>query len=561
MTEDQLKYYQNFLCEQGYTSEVIGRDCLSIQFRFDEQTTNVACVIPRNFPYQFPIIRLTEGDAELFRGLPHQFADRSICLFNSADARPNFLNQDQLLLASVKKAESILREGISGTNMEDFQKEFLEYWDRKVRVEFRSFFDFPDHICRFTSKYIKEVNGTEYMLIAGSREKIEELSSKINHDKTADASPEYGLYIPLSKSIYSHEIQNEKDMWKAVAAGLNTSQRKLINAEMQALNNDCRLFVASIPGEDGKRTFFGWVGSRIKQLPGFRRNRVSPFVYWEMMKSSDLLKICAAQVTRCSQKYLFYRGSYGFERRFVSAAIIGCGSVGSELALQLSTMGTDRIILFDNDVLTIDNIARHNCGYSYIGVSKAHAVRYFLQDWNPNIVCESIVGDAFDSIHSHLEKINAMDCLFVAVGDMALEAYIMRMAERGEIRVPVVFLWVEPRCYACHMIYISKPAGAFDVLVDRETVTYRHTVVVDDGFIEHVPGCRTGYIPYSGLDVKQYLSRCLHTLSDLCVDPKLNGNYHMIWTGELSRARRESIRINDEFKETPDYSLVLKRFD
>ena len=65
--------------------------------------------------------------------------------------------------------------------------------------------------------------------------------------------------------------------------------------------------------------------------------------------------------------------------------IIGCGSGGSSLALQLVMSGLRNFTLIDKDVLEIENIIRHVCDRRFVGERKVDALEQVLLDRNPNI--------------------------------------------------------------------------------------------------------------------------------------------------------------------------------
>lgn len=64
--------------------------------------------------------------------------------------------------------------------------------------------------------------------------------------------------------------------------------------------------------------------------------------------------------------------------------IAGCGSGGSQVALQLVMSGVRNFTLIDNDVLEIENVIRHVCGIRYLGQQKADALADVLLDRNPD---------------------------------------------------------------------------------------------------------------------------------------------------------------------------------
>ena len=74
------------------------------------------------------------------------------------------------------------------------------------------------------------------------------------------------------------------------------------------------------------------------------------------------------------------------------AFIIGCGSVGSLIALELAKSGIGRFVLVDNDVLNFHNLCRHQCGIREVGSYKVEAVRDRILAINPMAQVETVVG-------------------------------------------------------------------------------------------------------------------------------------------------------------------------
>lgn len=65
--------------------------------------------------------------------------------------------------------------------------------------------------------------------------------------------------------------------------------------------------------------------------------------------------------------------------------IAGCGSGGSQVALQLVMSGVANFELYDKDVLGEENVIRHACGLRYVGQPKTQAVADLLRDRNPEV--------------------------------------------------------------------------------------------------------------------------------------------------------------------------------
>jgi len=85
------------------------------------------------------------------------------------------------------------------------------------------------------------------------------------------------------------------------------------------------------------------------------------------------------------------------------AMLIGCGSVGSLVALELAKAGVGRFLLIDNDILGYHNICRHQCGIYDVGKYKTEAVRERILQINPtakvvvlNMMVQEVPLSVFD---------------------------------------------------------------------------------------------------------------------------------------------------------------------
>jgi hypothetical protein len=84
------------------------------------------------------------------------------------------------------------------------------------------------------------------------------------------------------------------------------------------------------------------------------------------------------------------------------AIIIGCGSVGSLVAMELARAGVGRFFLIDMDVMGYHNICRHQCGMQDVGKYKVIAVKERILQINPSAEVitstKMIQDDALDII-------------------------------------------------------------------------------------------------------------------------------------------------------------------
>jgi len=72
--------------------------------------------------------------------------------------------------------------------------------------------------------------------------------------------------------------------------------------------------------------------------------------------------------------------------------ILGCGSVGSLVALELARAGVGKFVLIDNDILEYHNLCRHQCSIEDIGEFKTDAVKRRILNINPSAEVVSLVN-------------------------------------------------------------------------------------------------------------------------------------------------------------------------
>ena len=90
----------------------------------------------------------------------------------------------------------------------------------------------------------------------------------------------------------------------------------------------------------------------------------------------------------------------------VRVFIIGCGSGGGSVALQLVMSGIRNFSLLDRDTLGPENVIRHVCGRAFIGQRKIDALEAILKDRNPDIDVKKILPFEH-GLHAYLKDKHA----------------------------------------------------------------------------------------------------------------------------------------------------------
>ena len=105
------------------------------------------------------------------------------------------------------------------------------------------------------------------------------------------------------------------------------------------------------------------------------------------------------------EKNIFSRNTGILETNWMMdkcAFMLGCGSVGSLVALELARAGVGTFVLVDNDIVEYHNLCRHQCGIHEVGSFKVDAMKKRILDINPKanvITCTKIIEEVPKEIY------------------------------------------------------------------------------------------------------------------------------------------------------------------
>jgi molybdopterin/thiamine biosynthesis adenylyltransferase len=151
--------------------------------------------------------------------------------------------------------------------------------------------------------------------------------------------------------------------------------------------------------------------------------------------------------------------------------VVGLGSGGSTVALELAKAGVGRFTLIDPDRLEMPNLVRHECDDRYLRWNKAAAVSDLILFRNPSAEVEVVQADAF-SLDARLAEVVVAADLVAGCTDVEPPKQLLNRAclEAG---TPAVYAGVYARgvggevmrcgggpedpCYAC-MTWVLKDA-------------------------------------------------------------------------------------------------------
>lgn len=135
------------------------------------------------------------------------------------------------------------------------------------------------------------------------------------------------------------------------------------------------------------------------------------------------------------------------------AVILGCGSVGSLVAMELARSGVANFVLCDADTLEYHNLCRHQCGIEDVGDLKVNALRRKILNINPKAQVR-IFGGVVQNIPKTIldEMCTAHGTIFVGCADnRTADVYANRIAAYYDAAFLSIGFW--ERAFAGEIFY------------------------------------------------------------------------------------------------------------
>lgn len=241
------------------------------------------------------------------------------------------------------------------------------------------------------------------------------------------------------------------------------------------------------------------------------------------------------------------------------AIIMGCGSVGSLVALELARAGVGNFLLIDNDVVEYHNICRHQCSVLDVGEYKTDALAKRILQINPtaNIssqakIVEQIGKNVFDEF-CHVDDSIIIGCadnraadvyansIAVSYGIPFLSIGFWERAFAGEL-----FYYLPNKnmpCYKCALgdggEFSQRTSTNRRFYTNEEnlaSVNFEPGISVDIGFVTII-GVKLA-LDILNIKTKGFTPRLIHTLQQYTLvcntnDPRIGGDMAEIFSYPL----------------------------
>lgn len=237
-------------------------------------------------------------------------------------------------------------------------------------------------------------------------------------------------------------------------------------------------------------------GSRKKLLSASRARRA-----WDSFTQLTLVR-----ADRADGAWVHGRGLDPHHRTLADArlVVLGCGSLGSQVASRLAQAGIGQMLLVDPENLTPSNVGRHALGMDSVRRNKAGELAMTLSAKYPHSSFKGIKTTFQVAIHDNSDIFKDADLIISCIAE-ADQDYAWDSWYRAEgISAPVIYGWLGTQGTTGHALALNSNGPALSCFFTPDGFLRNPDTDFDgDPQMKVEPGCGTEFQPFGPLSAGQ----------------------------------------------------------
>lgn len=515
----------------------------------DGQPIMVVVGFKSSFPLSVPLVYIQPANALGF--IPHLEADGYACYVRGDGQFVNYHQPAAVVRDALQRTRETLSRGYRGENTIDFTDGFAEYWSRLPNTG-------------RTQSLVKPSESFKKIILAtGSLNKKKQTSYLADDEQTIRSfsvqlrdevfNIKKAFYVPLEKGTplippSLGAMWSLQDIHQIIK--LYTSEKTRHNLQRAARKwKSVETVILGLPRPGGGWALFGITFSGVQYgyplCEGSLVNKLQPII-----------------LDRLDRDYLMTRGGSSSSLHTKHVAIIGCGSVGASVAVELARSGVGRLTLVDNDVLSAENVFRHPVGQYAVGMSKVDAVKSDLKLRIPYIQVTALAERIETLIRTKKFSWSDYNLIVIATGEPTINQYLNESLRRRKSSPPALYTWIDPYGIGGHTLleqYHDQPGCLqclYEFTEDGYLANRASFALPGQSFLKDLSGCGSLFTPFGSLDVlrtaEQTVRMALNSLAGK------GSNQICSWKGDSTIFRELGYQLTSRYEST-EQELINQR--
>lgn len=421
-------------------------------------------LIPQQFPYATVRIAIEDADdpsRDFGKDIPHVEERGLLCLptiepfATEAVAVLNKMLGDAFRLVATysnDRAES----------RREFQREFLSYWNRQRNgAPILSLVD----VTGDTRQIFFGEGRDPYWIAADSLEDIYRWHWN-KHQTDKRPAVLRGLFIKLAESPAPPFPKTPAEFDAFIE---KHAPQELDAFRVRMLYPGPYLIVMASESETGIGTMgvsFLMPEGAPNPLRGFR-GTVNMSTEVKMNRFDESYRLRRHQIFRVDHDWIHGRGVDTSQEHLkkASVTILGCGALGSHVAIRLAQAGIGSFFLIDPELLEPPNIGRHTLGMNNLLSSKAGALAKEIRQRFPHVKVQYFMGKWEEALLKYPSAFESATLIVSAIASWGSEGALNEWHVSRSTKPPILYGWTEQRAVAAHAVLIQAPGTCFHCLI------------------------------------------------------------------------------------------------
>lgn len=502
-----------YLIDQGYQAklEIENQNnlpCLTVAIDINDQKIKVVHFLCKEFS-MLPSFLLK--DSAKYGTLAHvlkidELGYGFVCVGDRDSISINYEQPHLAVEASLKRHTELIRKAIENPewNQQELVREFNANWnaiveDSDPRLILAAKEKYLEHIQIYSPTKGKKYGYGSYYL--GITDYSTELSNIDPSNTTGRTLIGEGYVIPLGELSPPPISRDDLGGWYTRSISLLPSD-KLSKLKQLISQRRSQNFWVVFNGDTSSGTTWFGINFKIKGKGKGKKN----------LPTSNITlgdwSIKPIKITVFNKERILPRGGGRISLSEKSVLLVGCGSVGGEIAYKLASAGVGNLVLVDPDIYSLDNLYRHVLDSWLLGAGKAFGLSITIKTKYPWTKCKPYTSSLLELREKR--PLELFDLMVIAIGSPTQERLFHDFLIKSKVTIPVINTWVEgygvgghatldiPHSKGClRCAYVDQSdlsrglASNLNFLEANQDVTKNHA------------GCGDLFIPYGAVNAAQ----------------------------------------------------------
>lgn len=434
----------------------------------------------------------------------------SICVNVPDSVSINYEVPELVFEESLKRHIALLNQCLSDQewNEQELLREFLAGWYQIREQEYGNFLCLSDVgdfelINVFPPKKKNDKYGLEsyHFGIPKHYNQISNYSLIENQIKGRGIPTGTGCIVPLQSLIPAPWCKSDlKDWYLKILDFIAPSIREQLTHTLGQFRDQSFWVIFNADTASGK-TWFGLHFLLRKDIRGKKNFPLNA-------KNLEFWDIKAMDIRLFNKERIIPRSGADISLQNKKVLLVGCGSVGSQIANQLASTGIGHLTLVDPESLSLDNLYRHSLPTNYVNWPKTWGLIIELQSKYPWLNTDQKFCGLLDLRDESL--LNSFDLVIIAIGSPSQERMFHDFCVKNDIETAVINTWVEGYGIGGHAtLDVPNSLGCLRcAYVDsldfsRGLVSNLNFLKSNQNLTKNMAGCGNAFLPYSNLTAIQ----------------------------------------------------------